>query len=187
MKGLQCPKALWLFKNRKDLAAEPDQRRLNLFATGHCVGDLAKQLFPGGVEVEYRQSDYQGMTDQTALLMQSENVVYEGSFSTDGVFVRADILVKNGDAWDIFEVKATASTKTVHKPDVAIQWHVISQHLSLNKAYLVHLNTGYVRSGELDIQGLFTIDDVTEAVHAELAVIEDNLNRLKTVRREQPR
>jgi hypothetical protein len=181
MKGLQCPKALWLFKNRKDLAAEPDQRRLNLFATGHCVGDLAKQLFPGGVEVEYRQSDYQGMTDQTALLMQSENVVYEGSFSTDGVFVRADILVKNGDAWDIFEVKATASTKTVHKPDVAIQWHVISQHLSLNKAYLVHLNTGYVRSGELDIQGLFTIDDVTEAVHAELAVIEDNLNSLKTV------
>ena len=57
MRGLQCPKALWLFKNRKELAAEPDQRRLNLFATGHRVGDLAKQLFPGGVEIEYRQSD----------------------------------------------------------------------------------------------------------------------------------
>jgi len=110
MKGLQCPKALWLFKNRKDLAAEPGQRRLNLFATGHRVGDLAKRLFPGGAEVEYRQSDYQGMIDETAQLTKSENVIYEGSFSTNGVFVRADILVKNGEAWDIYEVKATAWT-----------------------------------------------------------------------------
>jgi len=181
MKGLQCPKALWLFKNRKDLATEPDQRRQNLFDTGHRVGDLAKQLYPGGVEVAYRQSDYQGMIDQTAQLTKSGNIVYEGSFSTNGVFVRADILVKNGDAWDIYEVKATASTKAVHKPDVAIQWYVIGQHLTLNKAYLVHLNTSYVRSGELDIQGLFTIDDVTEAVQAEQASIEGNLNDLEQV------
>jgi len=181
MKGLQCPKALWLFKNRKDLETEPDQRRQNLFDTGHRVGNLAQQLFPGGIEVAYRASDYQGMIDETTRLTQSENVIYEGSFSTDGVFVRADILVKNGDAWDIYEVKATASTKAVHKPDVAIQWYVINQHIPLNKAYLVHLNTSYVRFGELDIQGLFTIDDVTEAVQTELAVIEDNLNSLKTV------
>ena len=181
MKGLQCPKALWLFKNRKDLAAKPDQRRQNLFATGHRVGDLAKQLFPGGVEVAYRSSDYQGMIDESTRLTQSENVIYEGSFSTNGVFVRADILVKNGDAWEIYEVKATASTKGVHKPDVAIQWYVISQHLPLNKACLVHLNTSYVRIGELDMQSLFTVDDVTAAVHEELAVIEGNLNSLKTV------
>jgi len=181
MKGLQCPKALWLFKNRKDLATEPDQRRQNLFDTGHRVGDLAQQLFPGGIEVAYRPSDYQGMIDETAQLTKSGKIVYEGSFSTSGVFVRADILVKDGDAWDIYEVKATASTKAVHKPDVAIQWYVIGQHLPLNKAYLVHLNTRYVRSGELDIQGLFTMDDVTEAVHAEQVSIEGNLNDLEQV------
>jgi hypothetical protein len=181
MKGLQCPKALWLSKNRRDLATEPDQRRQNLFATGHRVGDLAKQLFPGGAEVEYRQSDYQGMVDETAQLTQNENAIYEGSFSTNGVFVRADILVKNGSDWDIYEVKATASTKAVHKPDVAIQWYVIGQHLPLKRAFLVHLDTSYVRSGDLDIQGLFTIDDITEAVQAEQASIEDNLNDLEQV------
>ena len=181
MKGLQCPKALWLFKNRKDLANEPDQRRQNLFDTGHRVGDLAKELFTGGAEVAYLQSDYPGMIDQTAGLINSSNVIYEGSFSTNEVFVRADILVKNGDAWDLYEVKATGSTKAVHKPDVAIQWYVISQHLPLNRAYLVHLNTRYVLSGELDVQGLFTMDDVTDAVAAELPEIEGNLNSLKTV------
>jgi hypothetical protein len=181
MKGLQCPKALWLFKNRKDLATELDQRRQNLFDTGHRVGDLAQQLFPGGIEVAYRPSDYQGMIDETTQFTKSKNVIYEGSFSTNGVFVRADILVKNGGAWDIYEVKATASTKAVHKPDVAIQWYVIGQHLPLNKAYLVHLNTSYVRNGELDIQGLFAMDDVTEAVHAEQASLEGNLNDLEQV------
>jgi len=50
------------------------------------------------------------MIDETAQLTKSENVIYEGSFSTNGVFVRADILVKNGEAWDIYEVKATAWT-----------------------------------------------------------------------------
>ena len=181
MKGLQCPKALWLFKYRKDLAAEPDQRRQNLFATGHRVGDLAKQLFPGGVEVGYRRSDYQGMIDETTQFTKRENVIYEGSFSAHGVFVRADILVRNGTAWDIYEVKATASTKAVHKPDVAIQWYVIGQHLPLAKACLVHLNTAYVRHGELDVQSLFTIDDVTEVVQAEQASIEDNLDALEQV------
>ena len=181
MKGLQCPKALWLYKNRKDLAIEPDQRRQNLFDTGHRVGDLAKELFPGGAEVAYLQTDYQGMIDQTTELMKSSDVIYEGSFSTNEVLVRADILVKNGDAWDLYEVKATGSTKAVHKPDVAIQWHVISQHLPLNRAYLVHLNTAYVRSGELDIPGLFTIDDVTDAVAEELPEIDGNLERLQVV------
>ena len=181
MRGLQCPKALWLFKNRKDLAAEPDRRRLNLFATGHRVGDLAKQLFPGGVEVEYRQSDYQGMIDETARLIGSEKVIYEGSFASGGVFVRADILVRNGTVWDIYEVKATATTKAVHKPDVAIQWYVIGNEIPLGRAYLVHLDTGYVRDGELDIRSLFAIDDITEDVQAEQASIESNLDNLKVV------
>ena len=181
MKGLQCSKALWLFKNRRELAAEPDQRRLNLFATGHRVGDLAKRLFPGGTEVTYRQSDYQGMIAETARLVNSEEVLYEASFSSDGVFVRADILVRNGAAWDIYEVKATASTKAVHKPDVAIQWYVIGQHLPLNKAYLVHLDTAYVRNGELDVQSLFSVDDVTAAVRAEQVSIAGNLQVLEGI------
>ncbi|MFT5740873.1 MAG: hypothetical protein ACI822_002206, partial [Gammaproteobacteria bacterium] len=181
LKGLQCPKALWLFKNRKDLAAEPDQRRLNLFETGRRVGDLAKDLFPGGLEVAYRQSDYQGMIDATCQLTSSETVIYEGSFSANGVFVRADILVKNGQAWDIYEVKATASTKAVHKPDLSIQWYVIGQHLPLNKAYLVHLNTAYRRSAVLDVGGLFSVDDVTRDAQDGQASISDTLNDLEQV------
>ena len=181
MRGLQCSKALWLFKYRKDLMAEPDARRQHLFDTGHRVGELAQQLFPGGVEVGYRPGDYPAMIEETAQLTRDGEVVYEGSFAAEGVFVRADILVRNGDAWDLYEVKATASTKAVHKPDVAVQWYVIGWHLPLGKAHLVHLNTGYLRDGALDLQGLFTIDDMTEAVLDEQAAIEGRLMQLETV------
>ncbi|MGD8349780.1 MAG: DUF2779 domain-containing protein [Gammaproteobacteria bacterium] len=181
LRGLQCPKALWLFKYRQELAAEPDARRQHLFDTGHRVGALAQQLFPGGVEVAYRAGDYPGMIDETAQSIHRGGVVYEGSFAADGVFVRADILVPNGDAWDLYEVKATASTKPVHKPDVAVQWYVIGRHLPLGRAHLVHLNTSYVRDGALDVRDLFTIDDVTEAVEDQQAAIERNLRQLETV------
>ena len=181
MRGLQCPKALWLFKYRQELMAEPDARRQHMFDTGHRVGELAQQLFPGGVEVAYRPGDYPGMIDETSRSIRQGEVVYEGSFSTGGVFVRADILVRNGEAWDLYEVKATSSTKAVHKPDVAVQWYVIGRHLPLGKAHLVHLNNRYERDGALDVQALFTIDEVTEAVVDAQAAIERNLQQFETM------
>ncbi len=47
IRGLQCHKSLWLYKNRPDLRTEPDQAQESLFNTGYEVGELAKQLFPG--------------------------------------------------------------------------------------------------------------------------------------------
>jgi hypothetical protein len=43
----------------------------------------------------------------------------------------------------------------------------------------VHLNTGYVRDGALDVRSLFTIDDVTEAVEDGQAAIERNLRQFE--------
>ena len=49
--GLQCPKLLWHAYNAKDLIPEPDAATQAIFEQGHEVGALAKQVFPGGVEV----------------------------------------------------------------------------------------------------------------------------------------
>jgi hypothetical protein len=76
----------------------------------------------------------------------------------------ADILVKNGNAWDIYEVKASTHTKEYYKNDTAIQWYALSKAISLNRAYVVHINNQYIRDGELNIQELFTIDDITDIV-----------------------
>ncbi len=75
-----------------------------------------------------------------------------------------DILVKNGNAWDIYEVKGSTSVKDYYVDDIAIQWFGISNAIKLNRAYVVHIDNSYVRDGKLDVKKLFHIEDITDIV-----------------------
>jgi hypothetical protein len=66
IRGLQCHKALWLYRHRRDLMTEPDANRLAMFASGHEVGTLAKSLFPGGTEIEFDHNRFAAMAEQTS-------------------------------------------------------------------------------------------------------------------------
>jgi len=165
IRGLQCHKSLWLYKNRQDLRDTPDSQTESAFNTGYQVGDLAKELFPNGVEIEFDSNNFNGMIEKTKeLIANGTEVIYEATFSEDGIFAMADILVKNGNAWDIYEVKASTHTKKYHINDTSIQWYALSKAINLNRAYVIHINKNYVRNGELNIKELFTIDDITGIV-----------------------
>jgi hypothetical protein len=49
--GCQCLKRLYLQVHEPELAAEPDAAAEAIIEQGREVGMLARQLFPGGVEV----------------------------------------------------------------------------------------------------------------------------------------
>ncbi len=66
IKGLQCHKSLWLTKNKPQLIPETDAQKQHMFDTGHEVGELAKQLFPGGTEIAFDRGNFQGMIERTA-------------------------------------------------------------------------------------------------------------------------
>jgi len=181
-RALQCHKSLWLYKNRPELRDTADTQKESLFEKGYQVGNLAKELFANGVEVAFDSSNFNGMIEQTKRLIASgAEVIYEAAFKEDGIFVMADILVKNGDTWDIYEVKASTQTKTYYIDDISIQWYVLSQTLKLNRAYIIHINNKYVRDGELNIEQLFTIDDVTEKVLEKQDNIEYQLREMEEV------
>jgi len=164
LKGLQCPKALWLAKHPPDfeLPEQPDlQARFDL---GTEVGILAQQLFPGGVEVPFSGLSVAEQVEQTrALIEAGEKVIYEASFAYNGIFVKVDILVKSdeGDCWKIYEVKMGTAVKEVNHNDVAIQDYVLENcGLSVCGNYLVHIDNSYVRQGEINVHGLFVAEDV---------------------------
>ena len=143
--------------------ASPQQEFI--FANGHRIGKFAQSLFPGGTEIEHDGQNFAGMIEKTReLIDQGTNVIYEATFKSRNVLIMADILVRNGDTWDLYEVKASTSVKPQHKPDAAIQWYVIQDHLPLGKAYIVHVNNDYVFNGELDIARLLAIEDITDEV-----------------------
>ncbi len=49
LKGLQCPKLLWLSVNEPEAAGEPDEETEHRFAVGMKIGVLARDRFPKGV------------------------------------------------------------------------------------------------------------------------------------------
>lgn len=111
-------------------------------------------------------------------------VIYEATFNEDGIFAMADILVKNGDTWDMYEVKASTQVKDVHINDVAIQWYALGKVLNLNHAYVIHINNKYIREGELNIEELFTVENVTDEVIEKQEEIEPQLLEMKSMLKE---
>ncbi len=63
--GRQCPKLLWTAYNAKDLIPAPDAATPAIFDQGHEVSTLAKQLFPGGIEVSAGATDFEVVLRQS--------------------------------------------------------------------------------------------------------------------------
>ena len=53
IKGQQCHKALWLNINGIDPTNRPDESSKERLSAGNEVGEEAKKLFPGGVEIPF--------------------------------------------------------------------------------------------------------------------------------------
>jgi len=176
IRGLQCHKSLWLYKNNRELRGEVSAQAESLFATGNSVGDCAKQLFPGGVEIEFSANDFDGMISKTAdMIEQGVETIYEATFKEKGIFAMADILNKTADGWDIYEVKASTTVKPTHVNDAAIQYYALSHAININRVFIVHINNKYERLGELDVRELLAIDDITDKVQAKQDEIPQNL------------
>lgn len=165
LRGLQCHKSLWLYKNRPELRGTLEGQENALFDTGRSVGDCAKQLFPGGVEIDFTPGNFDAMSRKTAqLIAQGEETIYEAAFEEKGVFAMADILHKTAAGWDIYEVKASTSIKSVYLNDAAIQYYALASALKINRVFIVHINNKYQRQGELDIEQLLAVNEITDKV-----------------------
>ena len=180
--GLQCHKALWLNRYRKELIPELDDATLQRFTEGKAVGDLAKGLFPGGVEIPYEE-DPVNMVNRTLEQIEAGiTTIYEATFIYRDVLVRADILHKTAEGWKLYEVKSSTEVKEVYIDDVAIQRYVLEgAGFKVTDTYLVYINSGYVRKGDIDIDELFAIADITPSVLERMKTIDKDIDRLKEV------
>jgi CRISPR/Cas system-associated exonuclease Cas4 (RecB family) len=111
-----------------------------------------------------------------------ERVIYEAAFLHDGVLAALDILVRDGEGWRAYEVKSSGSAKEYQVHDAALQAHVIEGcGLRLMDVSIVHLNTGYVRRGALEVEKLFAIKSVKGLVDREREAVPARIAELKRV------
>lgn len=186
LKGLQCPKALWLYRHRPDLKPKVSPALQHLFDSGHEVGLLAQKCFEGGIEIveEYYKIAATIRSTEEAVALSPPAVFEAAACSPDGAYSRIDILRKcrESGAWDLVEVKSSTSVKGYHIDDMALQRHAFAgAGYNIRQSILMHIDNQYVKSGPLDVQKLFHLEDCTADVEAQLAVVRKYLEPLKAV------
>lgn len=185
IKGLQCLKALWFYRHRPDLAPEIPETQQQIFDTGNEVGSLSQQYFNGGVEIteEYYEID-KAIASTRQYINDGNEIIFEATAcSTDGGYSRIDILKKSGvNQWDLIEVKQSTGLKDYHIDDMAFQRYAFENAgYDIDKSFLMHLNKGYVRFGDLDLKQLFILEDCTDIIKNKQAEIPDKLKTLLAV------
>lgn len=176
----QCPKIAWMRKYRPE-ERKIDEATLRRMRQGDEVGDLAMGLFGDYVEVtayDDERLDLGRMIDATAEAMtKGIPVICEASFSYEGLYCAVDILRREGDGWAIYEVKSgTHEEKPVYRADIAYQKHVLGLcGVNVTGTYLICLDRDYVLAGDLDLERLFKVVDVSDELVEEEAAVQANI------------
>lgn len=182
-----CDKALWLSVKKPEVAVV-DSNTEALFATGTEVGELARGLFGPFEDMTVRKED--GHLDYEAMIVKTQDAlergvqnICEAAFSYNGNYCAVDILRKVKGGYSINEVKSsTHPDNEIYAWDVAYQEYVLTNcGIRVKGTNLVCIDNTYVRHGELELDKLFLVTDISDAVDNELPFIEDNLEDAKQV------
>lgn len=181
LNGLQCPRYIWMQFHEPEKIPETDIVTQYIFDQGHEVGYLAKKLFPRSIDVP--QDSFTGNIEKTKELLNEKKPLFEAGILANKLYSRVDILSPAGeDQWDIFEVKSSTSVKDVHINDVAFQRYCCTQSgLNIRSCNLVLINNQYMRNGEIDPEGLFSIHNVTDKVEEASVGIQDKIDTILEV------
>jgi hypothetical protein len=186
LSGLQCPKRLWTELHARHLIPSVDPSTQARFEEGHEVGRLATGLYPGGLSIDPGTLRWDRVVAETRRALSQRRPLYEAAFRHEGAACRVDILVPApAEHWDVLEVKSSTRVKEVHLRDLALQGFVLEgSGIGVRDFYLVHLDTSYVRRGELDVEALFRQEVVTDQVLERMPSVAQELAEMQAVLRQ---
>ena len=143
MRGMQCPKMLWLDRHKPSLMIIPPEIQARLDA-GNEFGDRAMGMFGPYEEMTvYRPGTT--IPDKKAMLANTEDalsrgveVICEAAFCNYNNYCAADILRKTESGYDLYEVKDASEVSPQHIKDAGFQYYIISRcKLKIGKIFIV--------------------------------------------------
>ena len=176
--AFQCMKMLWLMNHKPEEAEDVSNE--SVLENGTEVGEVAKALFGEYIDIAFNK-DLKQMIKYTKEAIDNNDIcnITEASFSYQNNFCSVDILKKNHNHYEIYEVKSSTSVKDIYKEDASYQYYVLtSLGYLVDKVCLVHINNKYVRKGSLDLEQLFHIEDLTSIAKAKRKDVEDKIKEI---------
>lgn len=159
IRGMQCPKILWMDSYMADKADNTEENEETVMPEGYEAEALAKSFFPAE----------DGVTT-------SFNV----NISSDELMAHVDILRDFGDHVDIVEVRCAVKVSDLCLYEMAYQMYVLTKcGKNVAHVYNLHLDKDYVRTGDIDVSGLFELKDCTEDVTNRLPNIKAALRNIR--------
>ncbi len=183
---LYCPKNTWLKLHKPELldTFALSEFELHLMEQGSDVELLSHRLhlFQGGVEID--SSGKERMQETMRLMTEKTPAIFHATFIKNGFFIRTDALTYDAahQCWNLYEVKATNAVheggrKRDHIVDIAFQVSILRRaKVPLGQCFHVRLNKEYVRAGDIDVEALFEIENVTEKVRRRLSEVEAKMD-----------
>lgn len=179
--GMECEKALWLIKHHPELVPDADAMLQRRFDIGYEVQELARKLFPTGKLVS--EGDLQYLAYKTKKMSEENRILFEATaMLSDKAFCRIDIMEREGNAWNLIEIKSATKVKENYIDDLAFQKYVFENAgYKINHVKVIYLNKFYIRHGALDIRELFVIEDISLLVDKIYADVAYNIDVLRQI------
>ena len=180
MRGMQCPKMLWLDKHKPGLKVIPPEIQKKLDA-GNDFGDRAMSMFG---DYEEMTIYYPGTTKPDKKVMREKTqehlalgtpVICEAAFSYYNNYCAVDILRKTEAGFDFYEVKNASDVQEQFVRDAGFQYYIMSRcRIPIEKIYIVTHGS--------DVESPFVPNDVTEEAKGYAGWVNDHiwdLNRMQ--------
>ena len=165
MRGMQCPKMLWLDRHKPSLKIIPAEIQARLDA-GNDFGDKAMGMFGPYEEMTvYRPGTT--IPDTAAMLART----------AEHLACAVDILRKTSAGYDIYEVKNTSELSEQFVKDTGFQYYILTRcGVKIDKIYIVLHGA--------DEQNLFVPIDVTERAKGYYNWINEHIWELNRMQKE---
>ena len=177
-RGIQCKKILWLEKHKPEEKEETNNDRI--LEQGNDIHEVARYLFGSHINIEYRENLSQMIEDTMNTIDSYKDVIItEASFTYKNNFCSVDILKKNNNSYEIYEIKSSTELKDIYINDASYQYYVLtSLGLKVTKVSLVHINSNYIRIGDLDLDQLFIKQDITKEIKDLQENVKNNIKEI---------
>jgi len=176
-KGITCDKMLWLSIYKPDVGKDLNDD--NVFRMGKEVGEVAKGLFGKYYDIEFNEDLSQMINETEKAIDEGYKVITEASFVYDNNFCSVDILRCNDKNVEIYEVKSATEINDIYLDDISYQTYILlGLGYKVSKACIVYINNGYVRNGDLELDKLFNMEDVTGIVFDKQSEVKLKIDKL---------
>jgi hypothetical protein len=176
--GLQCKKRLWFDCH------DPIKKDNFLFHLGNRFGEVVRKYYGKGVDLSHNIYDMDLALKDTAKAIKDEkvNVIYEGTFVHSDTLVRADVLLRIKDGWELLEAKSSTKLKDEHIDDIAIQSYIIkSSGIKISSVKLIHIDNEFIYQGDNNYKDLIEENDITNEILFKEKIVQAYIDKFKPI------